>query len=84
MASAYIYHNLGRAVTSAARSHGVSVSKHIEDRHFGQLFRSPTKSSLPPSRLLAETAAYIICYLLIEAGYFIGIGRSQWYPSRSI
>ena len=41
----------------------------------------PAESSLPPSRLLAEAAAYIMCYLLIEAVYFIGIRKSQWYPS---
>ena len=56
---------------------GVSVSQYIDDRHVGQLFGSLAESSLPPSRLLAEAAAYIICYLFIEAGYFIGIGKSQ-------
>ena len=56
---------------------GVPVSQYIDDRHIGQLFGSPAESSLPPSRLLAEAAAYIMCYLLIEAGYFIGIGKSQ-------
>lgn len=72
-ASSYNYHNLGLAVTSAARSYGVPVSQYIDDLHFGQLFRSPAESSLPSSRLLAEAAAY----LLIKAGYFIGIRKSQ-------
>ena len=59
----------------------VPVSQYTDDRHVGQLFRSPAESSLPPSRLLAEVAAYIMCSLLIEAAYFIGIGKSQWNSS---
>ena len=47
------------------------------DRHIGQLFGSPAESSLPPSRSLTEAAAFIKCLLLIEAGYFISIGKSQ-------
>ena len=82
--SAFIYHNLGLAVTSAARSLGIPLSQYIDGRHVGQLFRSPITSSIPPSRVLAEAVAYIICYLLIDAGYFIGIGKSQWLPSTVI
>ena len=80
-ASACIYHNLGLAVTSAARSRGIPVSQYIDDRHVGQLFHSPAESSVPPSRLLTEAAACIMCYLLLEACYFIGIGKSQWFVS---
>ena len=80
-ASAYIYHNLGLAVTSAARSCGVPVSQYIDHRHVGQLCRAPASSTLPPDRVLAEAAAYILCYLLIEAGYFIAIAKSQCVPS---
>ena len=80
-ASAYIYHNLGLAVTSAARSFGVPVSQYIDDRHVGQIYRAPADSILPPNRVLAEAAAYILCYLLIEAGYFIAIAKSQCVPS---
>ena len=75
-ASAFIYHNLGLSVTGAARSFGVPVSQYFDDRHVGQLFRSPARASLVPSKVLAEAAAYIMYYLLIEAGYFIGIAKS--------
>ena len=68
--SAYIYHSLGLAVTSAARSSGVPVSQYIDDRHVRQLYRAPASSTLSPDRVLAEAAGYILCYLLIEAGYF--------------
>ena len=74
--SAYIYHNLGLAVTSAARSFGVPVSQYIDDRHVGHFCRAPASSTLSPNKVLAEAAAYILCYLLIEAGYFIAIAKS--------
>ena len=80
-ASAYLYHNLGLADASAARSFGVPVSKYIDDGHVGQLYRAPASSTLSPDRVLAEAAAYILCYLLIEAGYFIAIAKSQCVPS---
>ena len=80
-ASAYIYHNLGLAVTSAARSFGVPVSQYMDDRHVGQLYRAPAASFLPPSRVMAEAAAYILCYLLVEAGYFVALAKSQSVPS---
>ena len=68
-------HNLGLFVSGAARSFVVPVSQYIDDRHVGQLFRSPACASLVPSKVLAEAAAYIMCYLLIEGGYFMGIRR---------
>ena len=74
-ASAYIYHHLGLAVTSAARSFGVPVCQDIYDRHVGQLYQAPASSALPPNRVLAEAAAYILCYLFIEAGYFIATAK---------
>ena len=74
-------HNLGLFVSGAARSFGVPVSQYIDDRHVGQLFLSLACASLVPSKVLAEAAAYIMCYLLIEAGYFMGIAKSQWVAS---
>ena len=65
----YIYHNLGLAVTIAARSFGVPVFQYIDDRHVGQLYRAPADSTLPPNRVL------------IEASYFIAIVKSQCVPS---
>ena len=54
-ASAFIYHNLGLFVTRAARSFGVPVSQYIDDHHVGQLFRSPARASLVPSKVIAVT-----------------------------
>ena len=55
----------------------------VDDRHVGQLFISPLQVSRFPSLEPAQLAAYIImCHLLIEAGYFIGIENSQLVFSR--
>ena len=80
-ASAYKYHNLGLAVTGAARSFGVPVSQYIDDRHVGQLYRAPASSTLPPNKVPAEAAAYILYYLFTETGYFIAIAKAQCVPS---
>ena len=83
-ASAFIYHNLGLVVSQAARSFGVPLSQYIDDRHVGQLFSPPMRSISPPSAQRAQAAAYIVCYILKEAGYFINIGKSQCVPSTVI
>lgn len=80
-ASAFIYHKLVLAVSGEVRSLGVLVSQYIDDRHVGQLFILPLRVSRSPSLERAQEAAYIMCYLLIEAGYFIGIEKSQLVPS---
>ena len=63
----------GLTVSGAARSIGVPVSQYIDVQHVGQLFTAP-------SFLLALEAAYIMCYFLVEAGYFIGLDKSQSTP----
>ena len=82
-ASVFIYHNLGLVVSLAARAFGVPLSQYIDDRHAGQLFSSPMRS-ISPSAQSAQAAAYIVCYILIEAGYFINISKSQCVPSTII
>ena len=74
-----MYHNL--FITGVVHLLGVPVSQYIGDHHVGKLFSSPARTSLAPSKVLAEAAAYIMCYLLIDAGYFIGIAKSQWVAS---
>ena len=68
-------------VSGAARFLGVPVSQYIDDRYLGQLFTPPLQISRSPSLERAKAAAYIMCYLLIEAGYFIGIEKLQLVPS---
>ena len=77
----FIYHKLGLAVLGAAQSLGVPVLQYLDDRHIGQPFTSPLRISRNPSLERAQAAVYIMCYLLIEAGYFIGIDKLQLVPS---
>ena len=71
------------AVSGAARSFGVSLSQNIDDRHLGQLLVQSSKQPWAPSYQNAEAAAYILCYLLVEAGYFVNLSKSQCTPSTS-
>ena len=83
-ASAFLYHNLGLSVCGAARSFGVPLSQYIDDRHLGQLLVQSSKQPWAPSYQNAEAAAYILCYLLVEAGYFVNLSKSQCTPSTSV
>lgn len=60
-----------------ARSLGVPLSQYIDDLHVGQLFASPMRFVILPSAQRAEAAAYILCYILIEAVYFINTDKSH-------
>ena len=57
------------------------MSQYTDDRHVGQLFICPLRESQSPSFERAQAAAYVMCYQLIEAGYFIGIEKLQLVPS---
>ena len=70
----------GLTVSGATRSIGVPVSQYIDDQHMGQLFTAPLRMTQGPSFQLALAAAYIMCYFLVEAGYFIGLDNSQSTP----
>ena len=79
-ASAFICHKLGLVVLGAARSISVPLSQYIDDRHVGQLFIAPLRMTRGPSFQRALAATCIMCYLLVEAGYFIGLDKSQSTP----
>ena len=82
-ASAFLHHNFGLVVTSAARSLGVPVSQHIVDRHVGQLFSSGLTVS-QPCHQLALAAAFILLSLLVSAVYVINLVKSSPLPSTSV
>ena len=58
-ASAYLHHNAGLVVTSAAQSLGIPVSQYIDDRHGDQLFLSGP-AVCQPSHQLAQAAAFVV------------------------
>ena len=60
------------------------MSQYIDDLHVGQLFTAPLRMTRGPSFQRALAAAYIMCYLLVEAGYFIGLDKSQSTPSTCV
>ena len=72
---------MGLAVSGAARSFGVPLSQYIDDCHLSQLLVQSSKWPLAPSYQNAEAAAYILCYLLVEASYFVNLSKSQCTPS---
>ena len=53
------------------------MSQYIDDRHVGQLLIAPLRMTQDPSFQRALAAAYIMCYLLVKAAYFIGLDKSQ-------
>jgi len=66
-------------VTGAARSLGVPVSSYTDD----VMLASFSVHLLAPvwfQARFAEAAAYIMCYLPVEAGYFIGT-QFQFYQA---
>ena len=82
-ASAYLYHTIGMAATSYARSLGVPCSQYIDDRHVGQLTpcHRPSKPDIEWSNLeYADAAALICASILISLGYFIGLSKSSLAP----
>lgn len=84
--SAYLYHTIGLSATSYARSLGVPCSQYIDDRHAGQLHprTSQPRSTSSSNYILAESATYILCFLLIHLGYFIGLKKSLLVPQLSV
>ena len=60
------------------------MSQYIDDHHVGQLLIAPLRLPQDPSFQRALAAAYIMCYLLVEAGYFIGLAKSQSIPSTCV
>ena len=81
-ASAYVYHTMGLAVIYTIHSCGVPIFQYIDDRYAGQLMRF-SKSSDPraPSQAHGAAAAYIACFSMIRAGYFISLKKSQLVPA---
>ena len=60
------------------------MSQYNDDRHVGQLFIAPLWMTQDPYFQRALAAAYIMCCSLVEAGYFIGLGKSQSTPSTCV
>lgn len=83
--SAYIYHTTGLGASHFIRLKGVPLSQYIDDRHIGQL--RPLYPSLCKdwSDLdFANAAIYIAAVVLTACGYFLGLQKSVFEPTKAI
>jgi len=80
--SAFIYHSTGLAASSFIRDLGIPCSLYIDDRLNGELVSRDGRWSVPVERdrdfsfKAARAAIYIVCYLLVDLGYFLGLAKS--------
>ena len=89
--SAFIYHSTGLAASSFIRNLGIPCSLYIDDRLNGELVSRDGRWSVPPierdrdfSFEATRAAIYIVCYLLVDLGYFLGLAKSVLQPSTRI
>jgi len=89
--SAFIDHSMGLAASSFIRDLGIPCSLYIDDRLNGELVSHDGRWSVPPierdrdfSFEAARAAIYIVCYFLVDLGYFLGLAKSALQPSTRI
>ena len=85
--SPYVYHNTGLVARSFFRSLNVPCLLYVDDRHNGQLQISIDKGvyadipTLDERRFAAaKSALFLVAYLLIQLGYFLGLAKSALSP----
>ena len=86
--SAYIYQTLGAAVSNYVRNLGIPCLIYIDDRHVGEIITSSGHWSKPFlhrttefSFSAASAAIYVVCYILVALGYFLGIAKCTLLPT---
>lgn len=85
--SPFIYQTVGLGPTNFFRSLGVACSLYIDDRLNGELFASkgfwsrPLLQRTPEySYQSAEAVFYIVCSVLVNLGYFLGLSKCVLVP----
>ena len=85
--SPFIYQTVGLGPTIFFRSLGVMCDLYIDDRLNGELFSlkgfwsRPLLQRRPEySYQSAETALYIVCTVLVNLGYFLGLSKCILVP----
>ena len=85
--SAFIYHNIGSAVSSFFRAEGIPCSIYVDDRLMGELMCSSAPWSVPAEmhcQTLGEkgvqSAIYLVCLMLIGPGYVLGLSKCGLIP----
>ena len=90
-ASAYICHSIGLLASHYFRSLCLPSSLYIDDRHTGEIQLSPLapgyaslSSDLNKSLACANLAIFLVCFSLINLGYFLGIKKSILIPRQIV
>lgn len=90
-ASAYIYHSIGLLASHYFRSLHVPCSLYVDDHHTGEIHLSPLvpgyaslSSDLAKSLARANSAIFIICFTVINLGYFLGIKKLILLPRQIV
>ena len=82
-----LYTTVGLDPTHFFRSLGIACSLYIDDRLNGELFASKGFWSRPLLQMTpeysfrsAEAALYIVCSVLVNLGYFLGLSKCVLVP----
>ena len=85
--SPFVYQTVGLGPTNFFRSLGVACSLYIDDRLNGELFAVKGFWSRPLSERTSEysyqsavAALYIVCSVLVNLGYFLGLSKCVLVP----
>ena len=88
--SAYVYHTTGLLVSHYFRSISIPCSLYIDDRHSGELLLSNApaysrfSSFTERSFARASSACFIVCFHLVNLGYFLGVDKSILVPRQAV
>ena len=90
-ASAYIYHSIGLLASHYFCSLRIPCSLYIDDRHTGEIQLSPLAPGYASpsfdrhkSLARANSAIFLVCFTLINLGYFLGIKKSILIPTQIV
>ena len=89
--SPFLYQTIGLGPIFVFRSLGIACSLYIDDRLNGELFASKGCCARPLSQRTpeysfqsAEAALYIVCLVLVNLGYFLGLSKCVLVPVNRI
>ena len=89
--SAFIYHSTGLAASTFIRDLGIPCSLYIDHRLNSELVSRDGRWSVPPierdrdfSFEAARAAIYVVCYPLVDLGYFLVLAKSVLQQSTRI
>ena len=89
--SLFVYHTTGLVATDFFRSLGIPCLLFIDDRHNGELQVDLNRGPYSQLQTLdernlaaANSAIYLVCYYLVQLGYFLGLSKSILCPAQVV